>query len=163
MRGTILATVTIALMVATPAAAQEGGWPEGSAMNVGGLKNKRLEFANATLAKLSRGLLMLVSAAQQTSPTIPPDDLLIKALKVQEVAWKRYLPDECALVGTLTGAGGSWPSTYAVRCEANLVEMRVRHTRAAIRCIERMPPAKRRLDQGECLYQLVPLAVPLRP
>jgi hypothetical protein len=105
----------------------------------------------------------LVSEAPVASPDIPPDELLIEALKTQEVAWKRYLPDECSLVGALTGSGGSWPSTYAVRCEANLMEMRVRRTREAIRCIERMPPAKRRSGQGECLYQLAPLAVPLRP
>jgi hypothetical protein len=150
-------------MFATGAVAQDDGWPEGSAMNVGGLENKRLASADALLARLDGRLVKLVAEARQASPAIPPDDLLIEALEVQEVAWRRYLPDECGLVGALTGAGGSWPSTYAVRCEANLVEMRVRRTRASIRCLEKLPPEKRRLDQGRCLYLLAPLAIPLRP
>lgn len=165
MRAMGLATVAMGMawMVGTHAIAQDHQWPEGSAMSVGGLENQRLSIASAELAKLDKRLLTLVSEAQQTSPAIPPDELLIKALKVQQAAWRRYLPDECGLIGDLSGAGGSWPSTYAVRCEANLLEMRVRRTRASIRCLEKMTPAKRRLDQGGCLYQLAPLAVPLRP
>jgi uncharacterized protein YecT (DUF1311 family) len=120
-------------------------------------------MAGATLAKLEGQLLKLVSQADASSNALPPDERVISALKAQQAAWRRYRSDECELAGALTGAGGSWPSTYAVRCEANLTELRVRRTRSAIRCVMALPLSKRRLDQSRCLYQLLPLAVPLRP
>ena len=162
MRGLLLTTCALAL-AAAPATAQEESWPEGSAMHTGGLEVKRRNAASAVLEALNGRLLTLVTEARTQSPPIPPDGRLIKALEAQQAAWKRYVGDECELVGSLSGSGGSWPSAYAVRCEANLAELRVRRTRAAISCIEKMPPATRRLDQNRCLYQLAPLAVPLRP
>jgi uncharacterized protein YecT (DUF1311 family) len=159
------ALIAIALSTAfvVPAAAQDDGWPEGSAMHTGGLEVKRRDAAAAILAKTDRRLLEIVSAADPAPNPIEPDERLLAALKGQQTAWTRYRAEECELAGALTGSGGSWPSTYAVRCEANLTELRVRRTRSAIRCLERMPSSKRRLDGSECLYQLMPLAVPLRP
>jgi hypothetical protein len=50
MRGMLLATAVAAMAsaVSVPATAQDREWPEGSAMNVGGLENKRLDAAGAT-------------------------------------------------------------------------------------------------------------------
>ena len=163
MRSSLLVLCALALAVATPAAAQEQQWPEGSAMNVGGLEVKRRDQAAAALGRLERKLLQVLSTADRSSPPIAPDERLIAALKAQQAAWRRYVPDECEVVGSLTGAGGSWPSTYAVRCEANLMELRLRRTRAAIRCIEKLPAPSRQLEQNRCLHQLAPLAVPLKP
>lgn len=162
MRGLLLTMCALAL-VAAPAMAQEESWPEGSAMHTGGLEVKRRDAASAVLETLNGRLLTLVSEAKTQSPPLPPDGRLIKALEAQQTAWKRYVRDECELVGALSGSGGSWPSTYAVRCQANLAELRVRRARAAISCIEKMPPARRRLEQNRCLYQLATLAVPLSP
>jgi len=160
MRGTILAACIAALVAALPAVAQDQEWPEGSAMHVGGLEAKRRDAAVATLAKLHRRLVTLISTA---TSSVPPDDRLIMAVQAQQVAWNSYVLDECELIGSLTGSGGSWPSTYSVRCHANLLELRIRRTNAAIRCVEKLPAATRQFEQNQCLYQLAPLAVPLRP
>jgi uncharacterized protein YecT (DUF1311 family) len=163
MRGAGFAICALWIALATPAAAQDQEWPEGSAMHTGGLEVKRRDMAAATLAKLEAELLRQLSEADLSPDAIRPDERLIAALKTQQAAWTRYRDDECGLAGALTGAGGSWPSTYAVRCEANLTELRVRRTRSAIGCMKAIPPSKRALDQSRCLYQLLPLAVPLRP
>lgn len=163
MRGLLLAIGALSTALVAPAMAQDDGWPEGSAMHTGGLEVKRRDASAAILARMEKRLLAVISTPDPSPNPIPPDERLIAALKAQQAAWTRYRANECELAGALTGSGGSWPSTYAVRCEANLTELRVRRTRAAVRCLERMPPSKRRFDGNSCLYQLMPLAVPLRP
>jgi uncharacterized protein YecT (DUF1311 family) len=163
MRGLLFAICALSTAHVAPAIAQDDGWPEGSAMHTGGLEVKRRDAATAVLARLEKRLLALISEQDPSSNSIPRNERLIAALKAQQAAWARYRVDECELAGALTGSGGSWPSTYAVRCEANLTELRVRRTRSAIRCVERITPSKRRPDESQCLYQLMPLAVPLRP
>ncbi|MGR4862647.1 lysozyme inhibitor LprI family protein [Caulobacter sp. LARHSG274] len=151
------------LSTAASAASQESEWPEGSAMRVGEVEVQRRDQAGDVLAREERKLLRLISRAGEASPQGHADTRLVAALKAQQLAWKRYVPGECEVAGSLTGAGGTWPSTYAVKCEANLTENRVLRTRAAIHCVEKIAPTSRWLDQNHCLYQLMPLAVPLRP
>lgn len=162
MRHQLLALCLSVLPIASAAMADDQ-WPEGSAMNVGGKEAARRDAAEAMLSKLEERLLEILSTPDASSPPLPPDTALVASLRNQQAAWRQYVPKECRVVGDLTGAGGSWPSTYAVRCEANLMELRVRRTRAALRCIGAIPEASRRLNQSRCLYQLAPLAVPLRP
>ena len=155
--------VVLMLAAATPVSAQERTWPEGSAMHTGQREVRRREAALAALSWLDRRLVALVAGTEVPGMPGSSDGRLVAALKAQQAAWQGYIKDECEVIGALTGAGGSWPSTYAVRCEANLAELRVRRSRAAIRCVERIAPANRWYNQNACLYQLAPLAVPLRP
>jgi len=69
MRVAGLATVAImmAWTFSTQAVAQDDSWPEGGAMNVGGLENKRLAAANALLARSVGRLLMRVAATTATA------------------------------------------------------------------------------------------------
>jgi len=155
----LLVSIWALVLVAAPAAAQDDGWPEGSAMHTAGLHVKRRDAAAAVQAKLDARLLKLLSEATFQGY---PDDRLITALKAQQAAWANYVPEECELIGAMTGAGGSWPTAYNLRCQANLAEQRVRRTRAAIRCVEASAPDKRMFEQSHCLAQLAPLALPLR-
>ena len=123
-------------------------------MHTAGFHKDRLKQAARTLAALERRLLALAAS---------PDDAVGAALTAQQAAWKRYVPDECQLTGALSGGGGSWPTSYNLMCQANLTELRVRRTRAAIGCIERIPSELRPFRRNACLAQLTPLAVPLRP
>lgn len=107
------------------------------------------------LARKHEELVKLVSSPSTENVTV--DGRLLAALKTQQAAWLKYRTEECELVGALTGAGGTWPSTYAVKCEANHTEQRLRRVRSAIRCIEKMPDEKRIFGQGNCLQQLAPL------
>ncbi len=91
--------------------------------------------------------------------TASSEDLrLIKGLKSQQTAWTQYRTEECGLIGALTGAGGSWPSTYAVQCETRLAEERARRLLTARRCVEKKVAEKQAFDLNTCLYQLAPLA-----
>jgi uncharacterized protein YecT (DUF1311 family) len=100
-------------------------------------------------------LVKLVSSS--STEEIRVDERLLAALKTQQAAWLKYRTEECELVGSLTGAGGTWPSTYANRCALNHTDQRLRRVRSAIRCIEKIPNKNRVFEQNNCLQQLAPL------
>jgi uncharacterized protein YecT (DUF1311 family) len=132
-------------------------WPEGSSMHTGLLLVQRQKTAERTLEHSHNELLKLVSSSRSIDGTYGTDDRLLQALKSQETAWLKYRGEECELVGSLTGAGGTWPSTYANRCEVNHTEQRTRRVRSAMRCIEKLPSSQRLFEQNTCLQQLAPL------
>lgn len=111
------------------------------------------EHMGRTEVVLERKLKVLVDL-------VSPDagERLEKALVSQEAAWLKYRDEECELVGSLTGAGGSWPSTYAVQCESNLTDQRLRRVISATRCVARVPKDDRFNGMSNCLQQLAPLA-----
>ena len=123
-------------------------------MHTAGLHVQRREQAQHALKGLEERLGALVAS---------PGDGVPVALAAQQEAWARYVPEECSLVGALSGSGGSWPTAYNLQCQANLTELRIRRTRAAIACIEKIPVEQRPYLRAKCLYQLTPLAVPPRP
>jgi len=59
-------------------------------------------------------LVKLVSSS--SSGEISVDGRLLAAIKTQQVAWLKYRTEECELIGSLTGAGATWPSTYVKKC-----------------------------------------------
>lgn len=132
-------------------------WPEGSAMHTGLLLVQRQKTIEKTLEHSHRELLSLVSATKSADGSYGTDGRLLEALKTQQIAWLKYRSEECELVGSLTGAGGTWPSTYANKCDVNHAELRIRRVRSAIRCIEKLPGDKRIFEQNNCLQQLAPL------
>jgi uncharacterized protein YecT (DUF1311 family) len=125
-------------------------WPAGSAMATGIEEVNHRVQTEKTLQRMHSELVKLVSPFS--------DERLIQALTEQETAWLQYRGEECELIGALTGAGGSWPSTYAVRCESNLTYDRLRRVRSAIRCVNRIPADQRSVDSYTCLQQLAPMA-----
>lgn len=130
-------------------------WPEGSSMHTGLLLVQQQNAAEKLLASKHEELIKLVSSS--STEKISVDERLLAALKTQQAAWLKYRTEECELVGSLTGAGGTWPSTYANRCEVNHTDQRLRRVRSAIRCIEKIPNEKRFFEQNNCLQQLAPL------
>jgi uncharacterized protein YecT (DUF1311 family) len=130
-------------------------WPEGSSMHTGLLLVQQQKAVEKLLASKHDELIKLVSSS--SSVGIPVDGRLLAALKTQQAAWLKYRVEECELIGSLTGAGGTWPSTYANKCELNHSEQRLRRVRSAIRCIEKFPLEKRLFEQNNCLQQLAPL------
>ena len=119
---------------------------------------EELEALNETLAAAHRALIEKVSAAPVTDAAPQDSGLLSKALREQQKAWLRYRSGECWLIGTLTGAGGSWPSTYASDCELSLGQQRLEDVQAAHACIDSISEQDRIFEQGECLRDLAPMA-----
>ena len=130
-------------------------WPEGSSMRNGLLLVQQQNAAEKLLAIKHQELIKLVSSS--STEEVRVDERLLAALKTQQVAWLKYRTEECELVGSLTGAGGTWPSTYANKCAVNHTDQRLRRVRAAIQCIEKIPNEKRLFEQNNCLQQLAPL------
>ncbi|MBL8518021.1 MAG: DUF1311 domain-containing protein [Betaproteobacteria bacterium] len=130
-------------------------WPEGSSMRTGLLLVQQQESTEKMLAVKHEELLKLVSSSSESEVKV--DERLLAALGTQQKAWLKYRDEECELIGSLTGAGGTWPSTYARRCAANHTEQRLRRVKSAIRCIEKIPAEKRLFEQNSCLQQLAPL------
>jgi hypothetical protein len=88
------------------------------------------------------------------------DERVVDAVRALHDSWLEYFPQECELFGSLSGAGGSWPSTYAVKCEANLMYRRYRRLGHVVACVERARsdnPVNRQWATNTCLYQLSPL------
>jgi uncharacterized protein YecT (DUF1311 family) len=130
-------------------------WPDGSSMHTGLLLMQKQNAAEKLLASKHEELINLVSSS--STEEIGVGERLLAALKTQQAAWLKYRTEECELVGSLTGAGGTWPSTYANKCEVNHTDQRLRRVRSAIRCIEKIPNEKRFFQQNNCLQQLAPL------
>ncbi|MEO6918595.1 MAG: lysozyme inhibitor LprI family protein [Collimonas sp.] len=132
-------------------------WPEGSAMHTGLLLAKKQNAIEKLMASEQEKLVKLVSDASSSDGELHTDGRLVRALKAQQSAWITYRANECELIGSLTGAGGTWPSTYAIRCEVNLSQQRLRRIRSATQCIEKISIEKRIFEQNTCLQQLAPL------
>lgn len=132
-------------------------WPEGSAMSVGQTLSQQRDSVEKRLDREFGDLISVVNASQMVGDAVPEISM---ALKAEQKVWYQYRDAECGLVGALTGAGGTWPSTYAVRCERNLTNQRLRRVRSAIRCVS--SDNKKGLglanEQASCLQQLAPLA-----
>ena len=133
-------------------------WPEGSAMHTGLTLAAGQKKSSEQLKAKHDELITLLSESPNHNGEKYPDDRVISALKAQQLSWDKYKSDECELIASLTGAGGSWPSTYATECDANLTEERQRRVTSAIKCVKKIPLDKRWMDQAACLQQLAPLA-----
>lgn len=114
----------------------------------------RLDGTEKALAQKHQELLLLLSNASGSSKV---DGRVITALKTQQDAWLKYRTEECELIGALTGAGGSWPTTHALQCEAKHTEKRLRVVQSALRCVSKVPQNSSAFDQHACLRQLAPL------
>ncbi|MGM8229078.1 lysozyme inhibitor LprI family protein [Cellvibrio sp. ARAG 10.3] len=133
-------------------------WPEGSAMHTGLVMAEKRRKISHQLETKHAELIALLAASPDHGGNVNPDSRIISALKKQQPAWEEYTTEECELIGSLTGAGGSWPSTYATRCKLNLMEERLRRINSSIKCIQKIPLEARWMDQSSCLQQLAPLA-----
>lgn len=151
--------MTIALLALQPLYAEELDWSAGTALGVGQTLITNRDYFMTKVEVRQRQLVSLVESGsmQAFGSSLIPDRRLVKAVADLHTAWQAYYPKECELIGSLSGAGGSWPSTYAVRCEANLVYRRYQRLGHVIRCIERIPPSDRADTLNQCLYQLSPL------
>ena len=130
-------------------------WPLGSSMRTGLELRERRDAAEKTLKRSHDKLLALISSKRSTDQWFGNDERLLMALKSQQAAWLKYTSEECELVGSLTMSGGTWPSTYATRCELNHIEQRIRRVRSATRCIHRPSFFA---QEDTCLQQLAPLS-----
>lgn len=160
MRKLVLTLLGMALLPSIALAAVEctdrpDCWPDGSAMRTGLLLVQQQRVVDAALTRRHRELVKWVEASAIGETRT--DGRLLNALRTQQAAWRKYRTEECELVGSLTGAGGSWPSTYANRCELNHTEQRLRRVRSALRCVRKISPDMRLVEQNNCLQQLAPL------
>ncbi|WP_096739733.1 DUF1311 domain-containing protein [Pseudoalteromonas atlantica] len=126
------------------------GWPEGGAMHTGNIYN--LE-GNRYKTKISK---MMNEIYPQLN-----DDYQVDAVKAQIKAWEHYIDATCNVVGIATGAGGSWPSTYSVKCERSLSYDRYFATKNALKCVKKLSEADfvGRSEKLNCLIQTLNIKI----
>ncbi|MDE2429731.1 MAG: DUF1311 domain-containing protein [Burkholderiales bacterium] len=134
-------------------------WPEGSAMAVGRHMQQSRDYFLKKLESRQAQLMKAVEAAsmQKFGDKEAPDRRLLNAVADLHTAWLAYYPKECELIGSLSGTGGNWPSTHALRCEANLVYRRYLRLGHVLHCIDRIPAKDSAWEMNRCLYQLSPM------
>jgi uncharacterized protein YecT (DUF1311 family) len=147
--------ITLALLIFIEAcniasAEQVNSFPEGSAMANAYIYADNRDYFEKLLDAKNKQLVQLVIE----SHTEYPEPRLVAAIESIHKSWLQFRDAECELMGTLTGAGGAWPSTHATRCDANLTHRRFLTVKSAIKCIQRISPEKREFNVNACLYQL---------
>ena len=147
----------LALTMPLSLAAQDGrsDWPEGSAMHTTYVMAERVDAATAQLEARHAELLELVEAHRSLHMGLR----VPSALEAEHAAWPAYRSAACELFGALTGAGGTWPTTHALDCEAQLTEQRLSAVTAALACIRALPLDEREFGHAVCLAPLAPAGV----
>lgn len=123
----------------------EDGWPSGSAMDVG------LKIKKDTVRYEQRIEVMLTMLNKKLN-----HEYLSQHLEKQQTAWMGYRNSSCMVVGIMTGAGGTWPSTYANKCSNGLTYQRYLNVKNALTCVERHRRNKVKYGiEQTCLYQIL--------
>lgn len=152
----IILTFLVTLSLSNFAFAQEDfPWPPGSAMYVGREYSRNIEYFEIRLNKKHQELIQLI----KESDTRPSASRLLTAIDKIHKAWQQFKVQECDLMGALSGAGGSWPTTHALRCEANLTHRRYLAVRSALKCVQRTQKKNLPFQMDTCLYQLGSLSI----
>ena len=141
----------LSLAISLPALAQDARdeWPEGSAMHSVYVEAERLQAGRAELEQAHADLL----SAIEGDPDDPPP--LARAVARQQADWLEYMRSDCELAGTLTGAGGSWPTVHGLSCQIESIADRLEVVRGATACLGQLGPEAYRFEQFECLEKMV--------
>jgi len=150
----VLALLALAAPLAAALALTAGDtghkWPEGSAMHTMQLEKERLDSGRASLDQAHADLLGALGGKDADNPSA-----LARAVASQHETWLAYSHADCALAGTLTGAGSSWPIVHGLSCEAEVVEQRLEVVRGATACLQKLGADTPDYEQFECLQGLV--------
>ena len=102
-------------------------WPSGSAMYSGSLAvHEKVYFQEKSDNILEKIYTKI------------PEEYQEDVIKKQVQALRNYADSACLIVGMSSGAGGSWPSTYSVRCEAGIAFQHYKSLKNSLKCIERV-------------------------
>lgn len=142
---------TLLLAMSLPAFTQDARdeWPEGSAMHSAYVEAERLQAGRAELEQAHADLLDAIGG----NPADPPP--LARGLASQHAHWLDYVRADCELAGTLTGAGGAWPSVHGLSCQIESIFERLEVVRGATACLRQLSPDAYRFEQFECLEKMV--------
>ena len=130
------------------------GWPDGSPMFTGNIYLERTKRSEVVLKQKFNSLIKLFSLYGTPQGD---DQRVIKALEMQQEAWSNFKGAECELVGSLTMAGGTWPSTYANKCEAVHTQKRIKVVTEAFECIQK--EKDKATGKYSCVHPLVALGL----
>lgn len=128
-------------------------WPEESANYVAFEHRDELEKTDKQIAKKVTLLIRQVEKASRK--TDAPAQLLVMEFSAQQQAWNSYRKADCALTGAITGAGGGWPTAYALECEVDVSRRRLKTLESAIECIGKSTAKDGFFRTGECFSALM--------
>jgi len=136
--------LVITLIISNAVGAEESTWPEGSAMWTG----QQLLKERDRYQRLSAILLDQIESHLEGQRERV-------ALRSHARAFDLYREAACEISGVATTAGGTWPSTFAMRCERGLAYDRYWSMKNALNCIRRVEGSlsPSRYDKLQCLIQ----------
>lgn len=129
-------------------AADKDDWPDTSAMYAG-LKQK--EILDKKSSKIETLALKISDNLEKNVPY--NGKFLADLFKDHQTKWHDYVDSTCMITGQATGAGGSWPSYYALKCATNMADQRLFNLTNSLQCIKRHTRNKNNSDIPLCLYQ----------
>ncbi|MCK9171063.1 MAG: hypothetical protein M0P01_11680 [Treponema sp.] len=141
-------TILLIFFCNTAEAADKNDWPDTSAMYAG-LSQKEV------LDKKSRKIKTLaLKISDELKKNMPYNgEFLANLFKDHQAKWHDYVDSTCMVIGQATGAGGSWPSSYALKCATNMADQRLFNLINSLQCIKRHTRNKNNYDIPLCLYQ----------
>jgi len=145
----LAAAMLLVMPLATLAQDARDEWPEGSAMHTLSVQSGRLQAHRAELEQAHAGLLEALGG----DPADPSP--LVRSLASHQAQLLAYVHGDCELAGTLTGAGGAWPTVHGFSCEIESIAARLEVVRAATACLRESGPGARQYEQFGCLQPLV--------
>lgn len=134
--------------VSCAATADPSGWPEGSAMHSGLAQKKILEKKAEKATDIINNIRAWLTQHQPYN-----GKQLSELFQQHHDDWLSYIDATCRLVGESTGAGGSWPSYYALACKTNMVDQRLFKLTNTLQCIKRHVKNQTPDTLSSCLYQ----------
>ena len=142
---------TLLLAASLPAFAQDARdeWPEGSAMHSLYVEAERLKAGRAELEQADADLLRAIGGDAADPPP------LARAVARQQADWLAYVDSDCELAGTLTGAGGAWPTVHGLSCRVESIADRMKVIRGATACLGQLRAEAYEFEKFECLEKLV--------
>lgn len=144
----ILTVFLLTTLVSFAHASEKSDWPEGSAMHAGlsqkEILEKKQSKASEIVSKIRRNL-------EEHRPY--QGEHLSNVFGRHNENWGSYVASTCMTVGVMTGAGGSWPSYYALKCETNMIDRRLFNLTNTLQCIKRHIKNKQTYELSDCLYQ----------
>ncbi|MBM9518469.1 DUF1311 domain-containing protein [Desulforhopalus vacuolatus] len=129
-------------------ATDKNAWPDTSAMYAGLSQKEILDKKNSKIEALT------LKISEELEKNMPDNGRVLADLFTDnQTKWHDYVDSTCMLIGQATGAGGSWPSYYALKCTTNMADQRIFNLVNSLQCIKRHTRNKNYYDIPLCLYQ----------
>ncbi len=128
-------------------------WPDTSAMHSvitqQEINGGKIEKANSLMTQALVNLIVYYPYKESSNDRGYPPELL----QSQYEGWINYIDETCMTIGVMTGAGGSWPSYWGLKCKGNMLDQKIKNLTDIVNCTDRHIRNNRKDELPDCFYQ----------